>query len=468
MRRMPCQTLRQLISRMTVDRTALPALGPSPTFRLPQFQRTTLTNGVRVWAAVHRRAPVLTFKLLVPAGSADDPVHQFGLAALTADVLDEGTRDRTGIQLHEALMGSGAHLAIQTSSDSTVLTLTTLPKYADEAMALLVDVAANPRCDPADCERVRDLRIHRILQMRQVPSALADRVFMESLYGPHPYGHASIGTEASLGQLGPAEVAAFHHEWYKPGQWTLVAVGNVPESGLMDIARSRLGLLPGHVTTSGASGARLADPPPVAGRLVVVPRTSAVQSEVRLGHAGVSRTSPDYHALLVLNTILGGQFVSRVNLNLREDKGYTYGARTSFDSRIGPGPFSFGASVQTDSTADAITEVIKEIDQIRTTHPPTVDELAVARDALTRGFPGSLETATQVARAGASLALHGLEPDEIAGFVDHVMAVDLDALVRVANAHLHPERLLAVVVGSPDDILPALDRLGLGDPILLD
>ena len=453
---------------MTVDRSTLPALGPSPTFRLPQFQRTTLANGVRVWAAVHRRAPVLTVKLMVPTGSADDPVNQFGLAALTADVLDEGTRDLTGIQLHEALMGIGAHLAVQTSSDATVLTLTTLPKYADDAMALLVDVAAHPRCDPADCERVRDLRVHRILQMRQVPSAVADRVFVESLYGAHPYGHTAIGTKESLGQLGSADVSAFHHEMYQPGRWTFVAVGDLAESRLVDVARSRVEGLPGRPTARDACTARLAEPPPVARRLVVVPRAGAVQSEVRLGHTGVPRTSPDYHALLALNTILGGQFTSRVNLNLREDKGYTYGARTVFDSRIGPGPFLFSASVQTDSTADAIAEVIKEIDQIRTIRPPTVEELAVARDALTRGFPRSLETATQVARAGASLSLYGLEPAEIADFVDHVMAVDLDALIRVANAHLHPERLFAVVVGSPDDILPALGRLELGDPILLD
>ena len=453
---------------MTVDRSKLPALGPSPTFDPPQLRCSTLANGSCVWTATHRRAPVLTFKLLVPVGAADDPVDQFGLAALTADVLDEGTRSRTGIQLHEALMGIGGHLGIQATSDATVLTLTTLPKHAAEAMALLVDVAARPRCDPNDCERVRDLRVHRIQQMRHVPSAVADRVFAESLYGAHPYGHAAIGTEDSLGRLGSPDVSAFHERWYGPGQWTLIAVGDLPEDDLLDVARSQLEELESHATNRVERESRLADPPAVASRLVFVPRQNAVQSEVRLGHLGVARTSPDYHALLVLNMVLGGQFVSRVNLNLREDKGYTYGARTSFDSRVGPGPFSFRSSVQTDGTVDAIKEAIREIDQIRNVNPPSVEELMVARNALTRGVPRSLETATQVARAGASLALHGLPPEEIARFVDRVMAVEVETLVRVANAHLHPDQLLAVVVGSPDDILPSLDRLGLGEPTLID
>ena len=453
---------------MTVDRSQLPALGPSPTFNLPQFRCSTLDNGSCVWTATHQRAPVLTFKLLVPVGAADDPVHQFGLAALTADVLHEGTHSRTGIQLHEALMGIGGHLGIQSSSDSTVLTLTTLPKHAAEAMALLVDVAARPRCDPNDCERVRDLRIHRIQQMRQVPSAVADRVFAESLYGAHPYGHAAIGTEAALGQLGSRDVSAFHERWYGLGRWTMIAVGDLPEADLLDVARSQLEGLTSHATSRLERESCLADAPSVKNRLVFVPRPNAVQSEVRLGHVGVARTSPDYHALLVLNMVLGGQFVSRINLNLREDKGYTYGARTSFDSRVGRGPFAFRSSVQTDGTVDAINEAIKEIDQIRNVNPPSVEELMVARNALTRGFPRSLETATQVARAGAALALHGLRPEELARFVDRVMAVEVETLARVANAHLHPDQLLAVVVGSPDDILPSLDRLGLGEPTLID
>ena len=454
---------------MSVDRSRLPALGPHPSFHPPGFRCSTLSNGVGVWTAAHHRAPVLTLRLLLPVGSADDPVDQSGVAALTADVLDEGTRDRTDVELHAALSRIGAHLSIGVSSDATILTLTTLPKHAVEAIALLVDVAVNPRFDPDDCERVRDLRLSRLLQMRQVPAGVADRVFIESLYGDHPYGHLSVGTDVSLRALDSSNISAFHGRWYQPAGWTLVAVGDLTDNALLDVAQTELEAMPPVTSALAPDGAsRRQEPPAIADRLIFVPRQDAVQSEVRLGHPGVSRASPDYHALLVLNMVLGGQFVSRINLNLREDKGYTYGARTSFDYRVGRGPFVFRSSVQTSATADAMSEAIKELREIREARPPSERELAVARDALTRGFPLGLETATQVARVGTTLALHRLPADEMDRFVERVMAVDTDAVVAAARAHLHPDQLLAVVVGSPDEVLPSLGRLGLGEPALLD
>ena len=454
---------------MTIDRKRLPALGPHPAFHPPAFRCSSLANGVGVWTVAHHRAPVLTLRLLLPVGSADDPVDQAGLAALTADVLDEGTGDLTDVGLHAALTRIGAHLGIGVSSDATILTLTTLPKHAVEAMALLVDVAVKPRFDPDDCERVRDLRLNRLLQMRQVPAAVADRVFIESLYGAHPYGHLAVGTDMSLRALDSSDISAFYDRWYRPEEWTLVAVGDLSDDALLGIAKTELEPV-SRVTTAKAphKASRRQEPPSTGGRLIFVSRKDAVQSEVRLGHPGVSRTSPDYHALLVLNMVLGGQFVSRINLNLREDKGYTYGARTSFDYRVGRGPFVFRSSVQTGATADAMSEAITELRDIRAARPPSERELAVARDALTRGFPLGLETATQVARAGTTLALHGLPADEMDRFVERVMAVDADAVVAAAEAHLHLDQLLAVVVGSPDDVLPSLGRLGLGEPALVD
>lgn len=454
---------------MRVDRSRLPALGPHPLFRPPRFRCSTLSNGVGVWTAAHHRAPVLTLRLLLPVGSADDPVDQFGLAALTADVLDEGTRDLTDVGLHAALTRIGAHLGIGVSSDATILTLTTLSKHAVEAMALLVDIAVHPRLDPDDCLRVRDLRLNRLLQMRQVPAAVADRVFIESLYRDHPYGHLAVGTDTSLRALDSSSVSAFHDRWYRPAAWTLLAVGDLSDDALLGVARTELEPVSWPTSASEPDVvSRLQEPPSIADRLLFVSRQDAVQSEVRLGHPGVSRASPDYHALLVLNMVLGGQFVSRLNLNLREDKGYTYGARTSFDCRVGPGPFVFRSSVQTSATADAMREAITELREIREDRPPSERELAVARDALTRGFPLGLETATQVSRVGTSLALHGLPSDEMDRFVERVMAVDADTVVAAARAHLHPENLLAVVVGSPDDVLPSLADLGLGEPALVD
>ena len=283
-----------------VDRSQLPGLGPIAPFQPPAFRRVTLDNGVTVWTVAHRRAPVLTLRLLIPTGAAADPAGQWGLAALTADLLDEGTVERSDVELHEALTRLGAHLGIDASSDATVLSLTTLPKHARDALDLLVEVVTRPRFDASDCRRVRDLRINRVLQMRQVPSAVADRVFIESLYATHPYGHLAVGTEDSLRPLEADDVRGFHQRWYRPDSWTLVAVGDLPDDELRDISEAALAHVPASTHGGGATNAL---PDPAIGdpdaRLVVVPRPDAVQSEIRLGHFGVARDSPDYHSLLV-------------------------------------------------------------------------------------------------------------------------------------------------------------------------
>ena len=308
-----------------------------------------LANGTRLWTVEHRRAPVLSLRLLIPAGASVDPSHQFGLAALTADLLDEGSADHTAIELHKALSRIGGHLSTEVTSDATVISLTTLARHLHEALGLLSEIVTRPRFDPDDVTRVRDLRLHRIRQMRQAPSAVADRVFLESLYGAHPYGHLAIGTDSALRTIGPAEVSAFHARWYVPSRWTLVAVGDVSVEELHVAADERFAR--GGQAVAPPPVVSLPDPPPVHDRLVFVPRQGAVQSEIRLGHIGVARSSPDYYALRVLNMVLGGQFVSRINLNLRETKGYTYGARTAFDMRVGRGPFVLQVSVQTPATA---------------------------------------------------------------------------------------------------------------------
>ena len=472
-----------------MPRTRLPAVGPDPAFSLPVFERATLGNGVQVRAAGHHRAPVLTLLLLLPVGAAADPPDQPGLAALTADLLDEGSAALSDVELHRALMRIGGRLGIEVWSDATVVGLTTLSRHAREGLRLLFEIAARPRFDPADVARVRDLRVNRIRQLRRSAAAVADRVFVEALYRAHPYGHPAIGTEAALRALGPAEVTGFHRRRYLRAPWTLVAAGDLaPEALLAEVARAwgegafadggspPEGSPPDGPPPDGPPPERSApdrsppgvpppEPPPVTERMVFAEREGAVQSEIRLGHAGAPRTSPDYYALSVLNMVLGGQFVSRVNLNLREDKGYTYGARTSFDWRVGRGPFSLQVGVQTAATLDALREAVREIVEVRGPRPPSPRELETARAALTRGFPRSFETAYQVARAGVRMALHGLPDDHYTRFVPRILAVGADDVLRAAQRHLRPDELLAVVVGSRPDVLGELAGLGFGDPV---
>ena len=447
-----------------VDRTRLPAVGSDSVFSPPAFNRTILTNGTHVWAAENRRAPIVTILLLLPVGAAADPTDSPGLAALTADLLDEGSANQSAVQIHEALMRIGGHLSAEVWSDATVLGLTTLSRHVREGLRLLFEITTQPRFDPNDVVRVRDLRLNRVRQMRRSPTFVADRVFLEKLYGTHPYGHLSIGTETALRKMDPAAVESFHRRWYKPTSWTLIGVGDVsPDKLLSEVAQ--VWDQAGVVASGQPNGVSACEPRPIQDRMIFVDREDAVQSEIRLGQLSVPRSSPDYYALRMLNMVLGGQFVSRINLNLREEKGYTYGARTSFDWRVGRGPFSLQVSVQTEATVDSIRQAVQELTDIRGSRPPSVYELDLARAALTRGYPRSFETASQIAHAGVQLALHQLSDDDYTQFVPRIMLVDTDDVSRVAAQHLRPDSLLAVIVGSRSEVFEGLGSLGFGAPV---
>lgn len=450
-----------------VDRTRLPLPGADPPFSLPAFERADLGGGTAVWAAEHRRAPLLTLHLLLPTGYAADPPGKLGLASLTASLFEEGTPGLSVVELDTALKRIGGHLTTAVFSDATVVALTVLSQHMAAGLRLLFEITMRPRLDAADVARERDLRINRIRQQRQSPGAVADRVFLEALYGPNPYGRLSIGTESALRSIGPADVAAFHRRGYAVASWTLVGAGDVAPAAVIAEAERAWAAVARPADQRPAAVAP-ADPPPAGERMVFVAREGAVQSEIRLGHAGPPRRSPDYHALVVLNMVLGGQFVSRVNQNLREAKGYTYGASTAFDWRVGRGPFRLRTSVQTAATVDAIGEAVREVSDIRGPRPPTDPELELARAALTRGFPRTFETSAQIARGGVQIALHALPADTYAQFPRRIAEVSAADVQRAAERHLDPARLVAVVVGSRADVFDGLATLGFGDPVEAD
>jgi predicted Zn-dependent peptidase len=300
--------------------------------------------------------------------------------------------------------------------------------------------------------------------MRDMPQVLADRALTELLYRDHPYGHLAIGREASLRELSLDAVRTFHRDAYVPGGATVVIAGDASHGELIALVDRAFGTWTADGGGAAAAGVT-EEPAPPAARLALMHRPGAAQSELRLGHVSVARSHPDYVQLLVLNMVLGGQFVSRINMNLREEKGYTYGARTSFDARRGPGPFVVQASVQSDATADAIREALREVEEIRGARPITAEELDTGRAALTRGYARNFETAEQVARAAAQLAMHDLPDDYYDTFVPRVLAVDERAATAAAHRHLRPDRMLTVVVGDRDRVGAGLESLGLGAPV---
>jgi len=446
----------------------MPSATADAPFAFPTISKSQLPNGLAVWSVRHGAVPVATMVLMVRAGSSADPAARPGLASLTGDMLDEGAGARDALEVHEALTRIGAQFDTEVGPDATFLTLTTLTKFRPEGLALLSDLVVRPRFDPGEFERVRQLRTNRLRQLRDVPSATADRAFATALYGDHPYGHLAIGTMAALEHMTLDEVRGFHRRAYQPARAVLIVVGDLSHDQAVAEAAVAFGDWAAEPGTGHLVAPDIDRPGPAAHRLLLVDRPGAAQSDLRIGHVAVSRRTPDYHALVVANLVLGGQFVSRLNMNLREQKGYTYGARSWFEFRLGPGPFQMSASVQTEVTANAIVEAVAEMAALAGARPIAAPELETARATLTKGYPRNFETADQIARSVAQLALYELPDDYFATFVPRVAALGLDEVRAAASRNLHPEQLVPLVVGDAERVVPTLGVLDLGPPVRID
>jgi predicted Zn-dependent peptidase len=447
----------------TIDRSRLPVPGPVVPFAFSAIEKSVLPNGLRVWTVAHADVPVVAFVLVLGRGSADDPPEKDGLAATAADMLDEGAGELAAIDLHQELSRIGAQFETDINADATLLSLTTLSRFLDRGIALLADMIVRPALTEADFSRVRQLRLHRLTQLRDMPGAVADRAFVRLLYGEHPYAHTPLGSERTLSTMTIEDVRGFHARVMRPSAATLIAVGDCRHDAVYRLAAAAFG----EWTGDAASDANPVPAPPEAPTLSIVPRPGAPQSELRIGHIAAARSTPDYHALVAANMVLGGQFVSRLNLNLRQDKGLTYGARSAFDFRRLPGPFSVQVSVHTAATAQAIAESLGEIAAIRGPRPASEGELATAVAALTRGFARNFETADQIARAMTQLAIYSLPDDFYTAFVPLMAQVTPADVTRAAAQHLDPGRLTTLVVGDLDLIGPDLAALNLGKPLVL-
>jgi len=317
--------------------------------------------------------------------------------------------------------------------------------------------------------RVRQMRLDRLKQLKDLPPAVAERAFLRLMYAQHPYGHVPIGSNTALTRISLDDTSALHAAMFRPSRATLVMTGALSHQEMIEIANVAFGEWADESATRiPVQRASAIEPSEVAPpRLAIVPREAAAQSELRIGHLSTRRNTPDYPALLVMNALLGGQFVSRINLKLREEKAYTYGARTGFDWRRGLSPFVLTASVHTASTADAIADAIAEIEGLRDSRPPTQDELVLAKASLTRGYPRNFETAQQVARSVAQLALYDLPDSYFAEFVPKVNAIGQDDVTRAAAQYLVPEKMSTLIVGDHSAIADSLGTLGLGTASVL-
>lgn len=443
---------------MSVDRRFLPVPDPPPGIRFPDLSRSELAPGLRLVTVERRDLPLVCLLWLWHAGTSADSDEAPGLAALTADLLDEGTATLTMASLHEALAGIGGQLDTDIGHDATVLTMMALSSHRERAIELFVDMAERPRLHGADMSRVAGLRLNRLRQLRHSASALADLLFMRRLYGGHPYGRPGIGTEASLQRFTVDDVRAFHQRLASTAA-TIIVVGDISHEEATRLVSRHL-----SDTPRAMHGDPEVPTSPSGSRLLFVPREGAAQSELRLGRVALPRRTPEYHAAVVTNMLLGGAFVSRINMKLREEKGVTYGARSSFQFLRLAGPFSVQASIQSEATAESLHDVLVELDALGGSRPVTDEELSSARDALTRGYARGFETAEQVARAAAQLALYELPEDTFDNFSAGVSAISAADVTAMAQRWLRAEDMQAVVVGEPTTSLTGLGAVGLGAP----
>lgn len=443
-------------------RTKLPAPGPAPRFTLPPFHRAALSNGLEVLLVEKHQLPTVTLDLVLRSGRSADPAEKNGLAGLMAAVWDEGTHRRTSEQIADQLAGMGSSLSINMDWDSTSARLFSLKRRLGATLDIYADVLTDPVFPEKEFDRERNMALGRLVQVRDEPTVLASLAVASTLYGPaHPYGHSQYGAPDTLQAIGRGDLETFYRTQVRPERATLIVVG---DTTLAEIQPQLEKLLGGWKATGPAPSTDFPPPPePKPTRIVLVDKPGAPQSVIAVAQQGTERNSPDYHSIAVMNAIFGGQFMSRLNMNLREQKGFTYGARTAFDWRIQqPGPFLATASVQTKVTAPAVVEFLKEFEGMRGGRPVGAQELAFSKAYLTRGYPAGFETSGQIASQLELLVEFKLPDDYFSSYIPKIDAVTAADIDRVAKKYLHPDHLSIIVVGDRSKIAGDLEKLPAG------
>jgi predicted Zn-dependent peptidase len=431
--------------QQTPDRSKPPAPGAPPALKVPPIERRTLPNGLRVWIVQMQEVPVVDVSVIVTSGAAADPPGRFGVAHFTAAMLDEGAGTRNALALADAVEYLGASLTTSSSFDASTVRLHTAAARLDQALPLLADVVLRPTFPQPDLERLRKERLATLLQSRDNPAAVSAAAFARVVFGPgHRFGTPVMGTETSNAAIAAEDLRTFYAAHYQPQNAAILVVGAVTPATVVPKLQQAFG---GWRNTGAMARPLLATvAPPAARQIYLVDKPGAAQSQIRIGGVGVARSTPDYHVIDVMNTMLGGSFSSRLNLNLREEHGYSYGAGSVFDMRAAPGPFYAAAGVQTDKTVESLTEFFKELDGMRA--PVPADELGRVRNLLALGFPGEFETTSAMAGKLSELFVYNLPDSFFNDYVPKVQAVGASDIERAATRYLSTDRFAVVVVGD--------------------
>jgi zinc protease len=447
-----------VIAQGPPDRSKPPAIGPPPRLNLPEIQKRTLSNGLAVWLVEAHEVPLVQFNLVVKAGAGDDPASKFGIASLTAAMLDEGAGTRSALELADAVDFLGASLVTTASFDASATRLNVPVARMKEALPLMADVVLRPAFPAAELERLRQERLTALLQAKDDPASVAPLAFARIVFGAaHRYGTGIAGTETTLKGFTVQDLKSFHASMYQPGNAVLLVVGDVTADAILPQLEMQFGSWKGTSTphTPVPQAAQVAQ-----GQITIVDMPGAEQSQIRIGWVGVPRSTPDYFTLEVMNTILGGSFTSRLNQNLREEHQYSYGASSRFDMRLSAGAFQAGAGVQTDKTAEALKEFFNELNGIL--KPVPNEELAKAKNYVALSFPGEFETSGDLSSKMEEMVIYNLPERYFGAYVDNLQKVTAAAVQKVAAMYIQPAKFAVVVVGDRKVIEPGIRALNLG------
>lgn len=442
-----------------LDRSRPPARGSFNDFDFPAVDRKRLPTGLDLRVAQLRRLPVVSLHLFMRASEAALNSGNAGLAVATADTIEGGTRKRSGSALAEALEGIGARMSASAGWEGTSLSLSCLADRLPEAMAIVAEAVLQPGFHDNEVERVREQQLASIRQRLMDPASLATDTANQRFFADGvPWARRIVGSVESVEAIGPGEMAAWAEANYRPARGGLVVAGDVDAGEVADMVLDHFG---DWVGAPANSADFTVEPRSRERRVVVVHRPGSVQSEIRVGHVGTQRSDPDYYALSIANMVLGGMFTSRLNLNLREKNGFTYGVRSRFVLRSSPGPFRVSTAVGNEVSAPAVREIMSELEAMAA-EGPSEAEVSAARDYAAGIFGLQLETAAQIATRVGQLVVYGLPDDHFDRYRDRIRAVDAAEAAAAARRHIRPHEAQIVVVGDADVIASELEALDLG------
>lgn len=435
-----------------------PQAGDARALEVPVPTAVELENGLTLIVAERPGLPIVSANLVLKTGSETNPLEKPGLASFTTAMLDEGTTSRTAPQIADEVAQLGGTLGAGSSMDATQVSIRSLTRTFPQMLDVLADVVRRPSFPAEEIDRQRSSRLASLVQQRESANAVVAVTMYRALYGPdHPYGYPELGTEDSNRQMTREDMHAFWRQNFVPNNAALVVSGQVTMDELRPLVEDAFGDWERGAITEHP----LPEPTTTPARIVFVDKPDAPQTQLMVASIGVPRATPDYEPILVMNEVLGGLFSSRINLNLREEHGYTYGARSQFVFRRSAGPFVIATGVRTDVTGPSVTEIFNEIREIRQ-EGVTAEELALARDSIVRSLPAQFETSSRVTASTSNIFIYDLGLDYYARLPARLSAVTIEQVQAMAEKYVVPDNLIVIAVGDGARVSADLRALGLG------